>query len=919
MAPPPQEPPDVEELDRDEELDQATTMAWPSRPPDAIEPATATVQTATVLGRLWGTKGVLLYLLLVAGGLVLLGVAIHQARLVSNAATTGLTLGKSGLVRHADERWPGVEHRDLVVAVNGMAVADPPAALPLLLAAKPGTLELSFQRGHQRWAQAATTTPRSALERFAITLRVVIGGLVLLLGAIAFLVRPGLRVSWLCLLTAQAAGAFLLNEIALHDAWPVLAGRAQALAIMLTGSLCIHMFCEFPRSIAFVKDRPGRAIWFYLPSVLIAVPFLATFPSLKLSTVWEVAAVGMRLWLAIATFTAAGILWHQYRLAKRTADLEALPQCRALTVGLAFGVVLPAGWNVLRLVIGLGFDAMQIHLNVAPVIIFVVMVSYAFIRHNPLAVDRFTAAVVGYGATIVVLSGAFLGLLVGLPLMAGEGGLFDSQPAVVVLTLAVVLSFTPLYRTIKRHIDRWFFRDAVDLKQAFQLLQRVKRAVKGGDRVQGRTAALQAALALRTTSAQLWTLTEDGRALQYADGRGETPSKSPFALPRDSELVSALSSDARARGVEGLAAASLDGEAQEQLWSLDLVAAAPILAFGVFTGFLAVGRKRSGAAYTAEELSFLSAVASEVAATMGLEEAAGAQLGRYRIESRLGTGGMAEVFLAWQLGPGGFERKVALKRALPHLANDPECLAMLFDEARIAAQLQHRHIVQIYEIDRSGDAYFISMEHVDGPSLRELLKAARAQSKTVPLPIATAIATAVLAALDHAHRQTGSQGEPLKIVHRDVTPANILLTKRGEVKLTDFGIARAAVRLQSTEHGFTKGTMPYMSPEQARGEAVDLRSDLFSTAVVLYEMIIGKRPFPMGPIGVQTTPERLDNPAIPPEVRRVLGRALLFEPECRYATAQQLRTTLLEALEPGQPASEAQLATWCQALLATED
>jgi hypothetical protein len=618
MAPAPHPPPEVEPQGGDEESDQATTLALPDRPPEPIEPATATVQTATVLGRLWGTQGVTLYLLLVALSLILLAVAISQARLVSKAATTGLTLGKSGLVRHADGRWPGVEHRDLVVAVNGAPVAEPPDALLMLLAAKPGTLELSFQRGQRRWAQSATTTPRSDLERFAITLRVVIGGLVLLFGAIAFLVRPGLRVSWLCLLTAQAAGAFLLNEIALNHAWPVLAGRAQSLAIMLTGSLCIHLFCEFPRSIPFVKDRPGRAVWFYLPTVVVVLPFLATFPSLQLTTVWEAAAVAMRLWLAIATVIAGAVLWHQYRLAKRTADLEALPQCRALTVGLAFGLVLPAGWNAIRLMVGLGFDTVQIHLNVSPVIIFVAVVGYAFIRHNPLAVDRFTAAVVGYGATIALLSGALVGLLVGLPLMVGDGGLFESRPAVVVLTLLVGLGFALIYKPIKGRIDRWFFRDAVDLKQAFQLLQQVKVAVKGGNRVQGRTAALRAALALRTTTAQLWTLTEDGGALHYADGQGETPSEAPIALPRDSELVTALSSDPRARGVEGLAAASLGGEAQEQLWSLDMVAAAPILAFGVFTGFLGVGRKRSGAAYTAEELSFLGAVASEVAATMDL-------------------------------------------------------------------------------------------------------------------------------------------------------------------------------------------------------------------------------------------------------------------------------------------------------------
>ncbi|MBW2455497.1 MAG: protein kinase [Deltaproteobacteria bacterium] len=918
MAPPPQDPPDLDPSAGDEEPDQATTVPLATRRPDPVEPATATVHTATVLGRLWRAPGVTFYFLLVLAGLALLGVAIGQATQVSKASTTGLTIGKSGLVRNADDRWPGVKHRDLIVSVNGTAVLDPPDAIPLLLAAEPGTLELGFRRGTHRWEQSATTTPRSNLERFAIGLRVTIGGLVLIFGAIAFLVRPGLYVSWLCLLTAHAAGAFLLNEIALHDAWPVLAGRAQAIAIMLTGSLCIHLFCVFPRSIPFLRDRPGRAIWLYAPSVAVAAPFMATFPSLELSTVWEVAAVAMRAWLAIATLVAALILWRQYREAKRTQDHEALPQCRALTVGLGFGLVLPAGWNVVRLLVGIGFDPMHIHLNVAPVIIFVLVVGYAFVRHNPLAVDRFTAAVVGYGATTLVLSAAFAGALVGLPLLVGQGGWLDSRPAIVILTLVFAVAFAPVYRFFRVTIDRRFFRDTVDLRQTFRLLEGVKQAVKRGKPVQGRMAALDAALALRTTTAQLWTMNEDGSAIEYTDGRGETPQQTPIALPREAELVKALARDTRARGVEGLAAVSLGGEAQEQLWAIDLVAAAPVLAFGVFTGFLGVGRKRSGAAYTAEELSFLAAVASEVAATMGLEDAAGGQLGRYRIETRLGTGGMAEVFLAWQLGPGGFERKVALKRPLPHLAGDPKCLAMLFDEARIAAQLQHRHIVQIYEIDRSGDAYFISMEYVDGPGLRELLMAARAQSTTVPLAIATAIIAAVLQALGHAHEQLDPQGEPLHIVHRDITPANILLTRRGEVKLTDFGIARAAVRLQSTEQGFAKGTMPYMSPEQARGETVDHRSDLFSAMVVFHELLTGKRPFPFGPVSIQPSPEQLVHPSIPPEQRRVMARALLFDRDCRYPSAGELRNELLEALAPTGPASEEQIAAWSESLLPSE-
>jgi len=547
--------------------------------------------------------------------------------------------------------------------------------------------------------------------------------------------------------------------------------------------------------------------------------------------------------------------------------------------------------------------------------IFMGMLAYALVRHNALAVDRFTAAVVGYGVTIGLLVAVFAAVLVGLPLLAGQGTLLASRGAVVVLTVVVVLTFTPVYRATKRSIDRWFFREPVDLGLAMHLLEDLKRSGKASDLKSAQHAAVQAALALRATSAQLWVLSDDGQALQPLELLGERPEQAPQEIARNSPLATELAGSRAARGVDGLAYRLLSAEAQEQLWGLSMAAASPVMAHGVFSGFLGVGRKRSGLAYGADELAFISALTDELARAMEASGHEGEQLGRYRIECRLGTGGMAEVFRAAQLGPGGFERRVALKRPLPHLAGESECLAMLFDEARIASQLQHRNIVVIHEIDHRDGAYYIAMEHVDGPSVQRLLRATKVRKQTVPLPIAVAITRGVLDALEHAHTQTDDAGVPLGVVHRDIKPGNILLNLRGEVKLTDFGIARAAVRMQATQDGTTKGTVPYMSPEQADKQPVDHRSDLFSTAMVLAEMVTGERLMPLGPTGPHSDPGARLARSVPESMCQFLVQALHFDRDERFQTAEGMRDAMLEALPPEAEASEREVADWVDSLL----
>jgi len=219
--------------------------------------------------------------------------------------------------------------------------------------------------------------------------------------------------------------------------------------------------------------------------------------------------------------------------------------------------------------------------------------------------------------------------------------------------------------------------------------------------------------------------------------------------------------------------------------------------------------------------------------------------GRYELVEKVGRGGMAEIYRAVRRGPGGFAKEVCIKRILPGLGDAPGFEEMFFEEARIAAGLQHANIVQVFDFDRDeGGACFIVMELVDGTSLKKLATAAAAREGAAPPGpgLAAAVARAVLAALDHAWRRKVG-GRRLCVVHRDVSPHNILVARSGEIKLADFGIAKAVVSAVRTSTGVVKGKMSYIAPEQAEGRAVDTRADLYALGVVLWELAAGRRLF----------------------------------------------------------------------------
>lgn len=278
-------------------------------------------------------------------------------------------------------------------------------------------------------------------------------------------------------------------------------------------------------------------------------------------------------------------------------------------------------------------------------------------------------------------------------------------------------------------------------------------------------------------------------------------------------------------------------------------------------------------------------------------------LGGYHLVRKLGTGGMAEAFLAVRTGPGGFEQRVCLKRVLPAFAEDAEFLHMFETEAAFAASLRHGNIVGVIEFGDEGGVPFMALELVDGVDLRNLLR--QQPDRKLDLQQAVLVATELAHALDYAHRRT-RRGSPEGIVHRDVTPSNVMVSYAGEVKLTDFGVAKAMQTAgMASGTGSIKGKVPYMAPEQAQGLAVDGRSDLFSLGVVFYEMLAGRRPFD-GSNQVETLKRIADGirppvdevlPEVPDGIRAILDTLLAVNPDKRYHNS----AALVDALAPYTP------------------
>lgn len=272
------------------------------------------------------------------------------------------------------------------------------------------------------------------------------------------------------------------------------------------------------------------------------------------------------------------------------------------------------------------------------------------------------------------------------------------------------------------------------------------------------------------------------------------------------------------------------------------------------------------------------------------EPSDGTKFGQYVLLEKIAAGGMAEVWKARMRGVEGFQKIVAIKRILPHLSDNQEFIEMFIDEAKLAAQLNHANIIHIYDLGKIQNSYYIAMEYVDGADLKTIMKQAEERDQQLNMELALFIASKVAAALDYAHRKE------MGLVHRDVSPQNVLISEEGDIKLCDFGIAKAASKASHTQAGALKGKLQYMSPEQAWGKAVDRRSDIFALAAVLFEMLTRKKLFTgdneMSILEqvreARVTPPSQLNDEIPPEIDAIVLKGLQKEPGDRYQTAGEM-------------------------------
>ena len=279
----------------------------------------------------------------------------------------------------------------------------------------------------------------------------------------------------------------------------------------------------------------------------------------------------------------------------------------------------------------------------------------------------------------------------------------------------------------------------------------------------------------------------------------------------------------------------------------------------------------------------------------------------YKIIKKLAAGGFAEVFLATAEAVEGFSKYVAIKRILPNLTNDDEnketFVRMFLDEARLWAKLNHNNIVQVFDLGtgiENNDSFFIVMEYVDGANLELIMKGVRKKGYQIPIHHSVFIIMQTLEGLYYAHTRRDDNNQPLNVVHRDISPPNIIMTSDGHVKITDFGLAKATTQLEKTSPNSLKGKIDYMSPEQAKGELVDQRSDIFATAILLYELLSNKKLY-----SNKATRETLDivqkadiqpirnlNPNVQPELEAILKKALAPSLTNRYQTALEFQNDL---------------------------
>jgi serine/threonine-protein kinase len=301
--------------------------------------------------------------------------------------------------------------------------------------------------------------------------------------------------------------------------------------------------------------------------------------------------------------------------------------------------------------------------------------------------------------------------------------------------------------------------------------------------------------------------------------------------------------------------------------------------------------------------------------------------GRYELLRKLATGGMGQVFLARQKGPVGFQKLLVVKRLLPHLSEDPDFIKMFLDEARIASILNHPNIAQVYELGDVDGVLYIAMEYVQGEAVSQVNARADHRKGGMPLGLKCRIIADAAAGLDHAHQARSPSGRKLGLIHRDVSPQNVLVGFNGNVKLIDFGVAKVSGKLSQTVVGTIKGKHAYMSPEQARDERLDARSDVYSLGIVFHELLTSRRLFKResdlatlkAVVGARVVPPSEAVPGIPKSLDAVVMKALARRREERFQSAGEFQLAIEDFLLAERlPGTPVHLSAFMKELYASE-
>lgn len=285
------------------------------------------------------------------------------------------------------------------------------------------------------------------------------------------------------------------------------------------------------------------------------------------------------------------------------------------------------------------------------------------------------------------------------------------------------------------------------------------------------------------------------------------------------------------------------------------------------------------------------------------------KLGDYLLLEKIAQGGMAQVFKAKTIDPNGIERLVVIKRILPHIASDPEYVNMLIDEAKIAVHFNHGNIAQIYDLGRVGEDYFMAMEYVDGKTIGQILRDFKDREIPIPIDLIVYCISELCRGLDYMHRKSDAEGKALGVVHRDISPQNIIVSYSGTVKIIDFGVAKSIGKLSQTESGVLKGKFAYMSPEQAEGDEIDLRSDIFSCGILLWELLTQERLFKKATNketlkavrAAHFIPPSKIRGDVPAELDQILEKALRKKKDKRYQSAAEMGNDLTQFLLKNYP------------------